>query len=288
MKKLFLLRSMLLALALISPPCTAVYAARLNDVDAVPHLGSEGKEGYRKFLASGKHRAFAIAPGGTWSWKGDGASVESASAEALLYCRENTDQQCVLYAVDDKLVFDAARWSGLWGPYLKNAEAGAAPTGTDRGKRFYNLSFRSPAGKPMNLADLRGKVVLLHFWGSWCPSCRSEMQELARLHQMLGSARDISLVLLQVREDFATAQQWLRQQKLSLPLHDSGVKSSKVDTLDVAGGKTLRDRDIAFAFPNTYILDKNGIVVFSHIGAVSGWPQYLPMLRDVAEKSGRQ
>jgi len=74
---------------------------------------------------------------------------------------------------------------------------------------------------------------------------------------------------------------------LNLPLFDSGVKGKGADTLTLADGKKIRDRDIAPAFPTTYILDKHGIVVFSNIGPVSHWSQYLPLLRDVAARSGR-
>ena len=44
---------------------------------------------------------------------------------------------------------------------------------------------------------------------------------------------------------------------------------------------------LAPAFPTTYILDKHGIIVFSNIGPVSRWSEYLPLLRDVAKHSGK-
>lgn len=140
----------------------------------------------------------------------------------------------------------------------------------------------------MKLSDYKGKVVVLHFWGSWCPSCLREMPELQQLYHAMSSSSDIQLVLLQVREKFASGQQWARQHQLDLPLHDSRVTdSSALDALSLAGGKAIHDRDIATAFPTTYILDKRGIVVFAHVGSISGWMQYLPLLRDVADKSGK-
>ena len=42
-------------------------------------------------------------------------------------------------------------------------------------------------GRTMNLAQLRGKVVLLNIWATWCPPCRTEMPSLDRLQQQLGS-----------------------------------------------------------------------------------------------------
>lgn len=275
----------LAALALLSP--LLALAAPLNDIKAIPHLDSAGQESYRDFLTFDKHRAFAIAPGGGWSWKGGEVSAESASKNALRTCQDENGLRCVLYAVDDNVVFNPQAWSGLWGPYLNRPEADQAGIGLRRGERFFDLAFRNASGKPMKLSDLRGKVVILHFWGSWCPPCRNEMPELQRLHQSFGDSSNVRMVLLQVQEDFSMSRQWTRQQHLSLPLYDSGVKSKKMNSLTLSDGRNINDRDLAPAFPTTYILDKYGIVVFSNIGPISRWSEYLPLLRDVSVRSGK-
>jgi thiol-disulfide isomerase/thioredoxin len=263
------------------------FAAPLDDADAIPHLDSAGRESYRDFLTFDKHRAFAIAPGGSWAWKGSEPTAESAAQSTLRTCREDSGLECALYALDDRVVFDAKAWSKLWGPYLNLSQANRAPVGLKRGERFYNLTFVSTSGKPINLADLRGKVVLLHFWGSWCPPCRKEMPELQQLHQLLGKDTEIRMVLLQVQEGFESSRQWASRQDLKLPLYDSGAKSKEMDALTLSDGKKIRDREIAPGFPTTYILDKHGIVVFSNIGPVSRWSEYLPLLHDVAARSGK-
>lgn len=264
-----------------------VMAAALNDIEAVPHLDAAGKQGYREFLAAEKHKAFVIAPGGIWFWKAGEDTAESAIENALQSCLEEKALSCTPYAVNDQIVFDEKAWLKLWGPYQGKAAAARAYVGKERGDRFYNLSFRNSAGKLMKLSDFRGKVVLLHFWGSWCPSCLREMPELQQLYRALGASSDIQMVLLQVREKFATGRQWVQQKNLDLPLHDSAVTGTALDLMSTAEGKPIHDRDIATAFPTTYVIDKHGIVVFSHVGAVSGWMQYLQLLRDVAERSGK-
>jgi len=262
-------------------------AAKASDAETIPHIDREGKDAFREYLAGGKHRAFVIAPGGAWAWKGEGVDIDSIVENAILECQQGTEQPCVPYAIDDKIVFDAGQWATLWGPYLKRAEASKAHIGKERGDRFFDLAIKSPAGKPMKVSDLRGKVTVLHFWGTWCPSCRLEMPELQRLYQELGDASGIQFVLLQVRENFSTAQQWAQQQHLTLPMYDSGVKKSGGENLLLANGKAISDRRLAVAFPTTYVLDKHGIVVFAHIGTIEGWSQYLPFLRDVEARSGK-
>lgn len=250
-----------------------------------PQVGKSGQEGFQEYRAALPHRAFAIAPGGAWGWSAKEANAEAASSAALAQCSENTEHNCVLFDVDGKKVFDAARWPTLWGPYLAKAEANKAPPGTGRRQRFPDLLFHdSPAAR---LSDLRGKVVVLHFWGSWCPPCRHELPEMEKLQALLRTSGDIRLVLVPVREEMADARRWLARQHLELPLYDAQAKAAAPGTLAGADGKTLNDRELAAVFPTSFVLDRNGIVVFSHHGPISDWPDYLPFLKDVAAKSRR-
>jgi thiol-disulfide isomerase/thioredoxin len=261
--------------------------AALADADAVPQLDARGKEGYQQFLAAPLPRAFAIAPGGAWGWATGAASSDLAEQEALDNCRGNTQQRCQLYARDRSVVFNSDAWARSWGPYKNKAEARAAKVGTLRGERFPDLLFRDGLGKPTSLAKLRGQVVVLHFWGSWCPPCKREMPELAGFIRANRQTRGTRFVLLQVREDFASAKAWAARIDPGLPLYDSGARGGSDDHFKLAGGGQVGDRAIAQAFPTTYVIDKYGIVVFAHVGPVTGWEQLSPLLRDVATRSGQ-
>jgi thiol-disulfide isomerase/thioredoxin len=50
-----------------------------------------------------------------------------------------------------------------------------------------NLSFHDAAGKPVTLADFKGRTVLLNLWATWCVPCRTEMPALNALEEKLGS-----------------------------------------------------------------------------------------------------
>jgi len=273
------------ALALYCACAAAFAASSAPGAGGAPQVGTSGREGFQEYRTAPLHRAFAIAPGGAWGWSNKEANAEAASSAALAQCSENTEQNCVLFDVDGKNVFDSGRWPTLWGPYLAKAEASKARPGTEKRQRFPDLVFHdSPAAR---LSDLRGKVVVLHFWGTWCPPCRHELPEMEKLQKLLGTSRDIRLVLVPVREDMADARRWLDRQHLDLPLYDAQVKGATPGALAGANGKALNDRDLAAVFPTSFVLDRNGIVVFSHRGPISDWPDYLPFLKDVAAKSGR-
>lgn len=272
---------------ILATVCALWACAAPAGADAPPHLPERGRADYARFSAFTLHRAFVIAPGGAWTWRAEADSPEAALEGALADCARRTPQPCVPYAVDDEVVFDRDAWPRLWGPYASAAQAATAPIGTQRGARFYDLAFRDPRGRAGTLSALDGKVRVLHFWGSWCGPCRHEMPDLQRLHESLRDRDDVVFVLLQVRERFDTSRRWAKAQGIGLPLYDSGSAGEDDKTLPLAGGGRVTDRALARFFPTTYVLDKRGLVLFSHVGPVPRWDEYAPFLRDAAERSGR-
>ena len=252
-----------------------------------PHLQPADHLEYRDYLEAPDHRAFAIAPGGAWGWSAGEPSAEAAETKALDDCGSHTEQQCVAYAVDGSVVFDQKAWTTLWGPYADAKGARNRRSGTMRGDRFPGLALSDAQGKPISVAALAGKVVLLHFWGTWCPPCRRELPELNKLHAAMADRSDVAFVLVQVREKFQVARDWLRREGLSLPLYDSGALGEQDKTFRLADGGSIADRRVASRFPTTYVLDKRGLVVFSHVGPVADWRQFEPFLRDAASGSGK-
>lgn len=252
---------------------------------AVPHLDAEGQGDFANYQKAGGHRAFAIAPGGAWGWKSEALSLAQAREAALASCAANTAQRCVPYDEDGHLVFDAKAWPRLWGPYADDAAAARATTGAALGQRFWNLAYRDPGGRNVSLQQLRGKVVVLHFWGAWCGPCRRELPHLQKLIDSYKGQSDVVFVLLQVREPIEQSLAWAQRQGLKLPLSDSGVRSGGDTALRLHAGGAVADREIATVFPSTYVLDRRGLVVFAKGGPVPDWAQYRDFLRDVVTRS---
>ena len=256
-------------------------AARLEDAGAVPHLSSRGQDGYRQFLGGSGHRAFAIAPGGGWGWSQGAASSDMALDQALEACQQHTRQRCVPYALDREVVFDGKGWGRLWRPYASAAEAKRTSEGTDRGQRFPDLVLTAPNGKPLKLSSLRGKVVVLHFWATWCHTCRQELPQFEKLQRSFARNKDLAFVFTQAREPADTSRKWLKQNGLKLALHDSGARSTRDDSFHLSSGQAIKDRQVAPVFPATYVLDRHGVVVFSLFGSAEDWSQYAPFLKDL-------
>lgn len=262
-------------------------AASLNDVDAVPHLDEHGRLGYQHFLASSPPRAFAIASGGAWGYASEASNMDAAELQALANCQTNTQQRCLIYSRDFSVVLKSPEWIHSWGPYKSSKEAQHSQSGVHVGERFPDLQLSDDRGRPIRLNQLRGNVVVLHFWGSWCPPCKRELPALANLIKSAKTRKNIRFVLVQARESFATAQEWAKLIDRQLPLFDSGMKDSRDKEFKLFNGEKIEDRKISMVFPTSYVIDKHGIVVFSHTGPIDYWPELMPFLMDVEKYSGR-
>ena len=256
--------------------------ADLGDGTAIPQVNAAGEAGYRAFADTPAHRAFAIAPGGTWAWVSGGATVELAEADALNACRQYTEQPCHLYAVDAQVVFDETAWAASWDLHMDADDVAEAPVGTGRGNRFPDLALTTSDGRAITLSDMRGKPVFLHFWGSWCPPCQAEFADLQKLHDALASDGSVAFVLVQGRESFAKSRRWASKRGFTMPLYDSGHQGQGEKSFRLADGAPLDDRRLASVYPTTYVLDAAGLVVFHQAGPGARWEQYEKLIRHIA------
>lgn len=259
-----------------------------REAQAIPHVNDDARNDYLSYNVSNYHKAFAIAPGGSWGWLTNQETLEQARKLALSRCREHTSQPCLMYAEDDQVVFSQKQWASIWGPYLSTAEAKLRRYGRKRGDRLFNLQFHDLKRKTVRLSDLYGKVVLVHFWGSWCPPCLGEFPNLLKFYQQLQQdyPDQVAMVLLQIREPISDSIKWVDEKGFSeLPLYDSGADGEKNIMLTLANGKKLPDRYMATVFPSSYIIDKNGVILFSYSGAIHNWSEYLPLIEDAVNNS---
>ncbi len=168
-------------------------------------------------------------------------------------------------------------------PTPKSTPSTTTTTPLAVGAPFPDLAFRDAKGQPVKLSDLRGKVVILHFWGSWCGPCLREMPAIQTVWERSGKSADAyAFVPLQVRESFIDTARWAKLQKLSLPLFDSGAASADDGELRLASGGVIQDRELASVFPTTYVLDRDGKIAMRHIGPIEDWTRIEPLLHRLA------
>jgi cytochrome c biogenesis protein CcmG, thiol:disulfide interchange protein DsbE len=104
----------------------------------------------------------------------------------------------------------------------------------------------------LQLEDLRGRVVLLDFWASWCGPCRESLPQYQKLRDEYPRA-DFEVLAVSLDEDIKEALGFLKQVPLQFPLlHDPEGK--------VASAYALK------GMPSSYLIDRNGILRSQHVG----------------------
>lgn len=130
------------------------------------------------------------------------------------------------------------------------------PAGAAEGAPAPTFTLPARAGGEVSLAGLKGQVVLINFWATWCGPCRKEMPLLDQIYQRYKSL-GFTLLAVNVEEDSAGAEKWLAATPVSFPvLFDRQNAVSKL--YDVT------------AMPSTVIVDRKGNVRFVHYGYVPG------------------
>ena len=116
------------------------------------------------------------------------------------------------------------------------------------------LRFVDGEGRPLTLADFRGKVILLNIWATWCIPCLREMPTLDRLQAKLGGPR-FEVVVLSI--DIG-----------GIPVVEKFYRALKLDSLGIYVDKTLRvKRDLGIVgIPTTLLIDRQG----REIGRLAG------------------
>lgn len=112
-------------------------------------------------------------------------------------------------------------------------------------------SVRALDGTTKTMASLRGRVVLIGFWATWCVPCVAELPSFVRLRDSVrGEPIDLLLV---TDEDPGKVKRFLADRGFDLPVY---VSDGPVPAAFAAPG-----------VPATFIVDRNGSVVYRHVGA---------------------
>ena len=104
----------------------------------------------------------------------------------------------------------------------------------------------------LSLGSLRGKVVLLNFWATWCKPCEDEMPAMERLYRSLAGT-DFELVAVSVDEDPAAVVSFVKRLGLSFPVLWDSTQSVTADYQ-------------TFRFPESLLVGRDGVVLERYVG----------------------
>lgn len=133
----------------------------------------------------------------------------------------------------------------------------AAGTGIRRGGVAPAFSLEDLNGTKVSLSDFQGRPVLINFWASWCPPCRTEMPDLQRVHAAQGPD---GLVILGVntlyQDELDDVREFATEQKLTFPI-----------LLDSEGAVAVAYR--ASTLPTSVFVDRTGKIHLVQIGPMT-------------------
>ena len=106
----------------------------------------------------------------------------------------------------------------------------------------------------LKLSELRGKIVVINFWATWCEPCKVEMPFFEKLHQ--SDSANLEILGINFDEPTPQVEQFVEEYRLNFPiLLDPGGEVQKL----------YRVR----GYPTTFIVDDNGIIRYHHIGLIT-------------------
>lgn len=115
-----------------------------------------------------------------------------------------------------------------------------------------SFSFRNEKGEVVSTERLKGKVVFINFWASWCPPCRAEMPSIDELYKQFKNDERYVFVFMNEDEDKQKAINYLKKEGFDMPIMTSASAISQ----DLYSG----------TLPTTIVLNKAGELAMKHEG----------------------
>jgi peroxiredoxin len=142
----------------------------------------------------------------------------------------------------------------------------------DHQREHPEFALKDLTGKTWTFSDLRGRVVVVNFWATWCPPCRKEMPDLETLYERFGSQ---GLVILGISdEEAAKVERFIRERKVTFPV-----------LLDP--GRKVNEMFVVEGIPKTLVYDREGKLVAQSID-MRTQKQFLEMLAKAGIGESRQ
>jgi peroxiredoxin len=116
-----------------------------------------------------------------------------------------------------------------------------------------DFSLKNLEGEAVNLENLKGKIVFLNFWATWCPACRDEMPSMEKLYTKFKD-KDFIMLAVNLREKPKTVRSFKEEYRLNFPI-----------LLDTDGSVSYRYG--VRSIPATFLIDREGHLIGRAVGA---------------------
>ncbi|MBI5440478.1 MAG: TlpA family protein disulfide reductase [Deltaproteobacteria bacterium] len=129
---------------------------------------------------------------------------------------------------------------------------GGEPPKPEVGKPAPDFTVTTLGGEAVRLRDLRGRVVFVNLWATWCPPCREEMPSMVRLYQAM-RGRGVEIVAVSEDTDRVALEKFVKRYGVTFPVAQD--ENKRIYGLYRATG-----------VPETHLIDRRGILRHIQIG----------------------
>jgi len=117
------------------------------------------------------------------------------------------------------------------------------------------ITFKDASGNVVDLGALKGKVIFVNFWATWCPPCIAEMPAVNKLYEQFKDHQDVVFLLVDADGEFQKSQQFMDKKKYKMPVY---AVASPIPKTIFKG-----------SLPTTVVFDKMGRLSYHGEGAAN-------------------
>lgn len=117
------------------------------------------------------------------------------------------------------------------------------------------IKFKDASGNIVDLGALKGKVIFINFWATWCPPCLAEMPSVNKLYEQFKDDKDIVFIMVDADSDLGKSQKYMDKKGYKLPVYQV---ASNIPEVIFKG-----------SLPTTVVFDKQGRLSYNEAGAAN-------------------
>lgn len=123
----------------------------------------------------------------------------------------------------------------------------------EKTKAAYDFTLNQLDGETLNFEDLKGKVVFINFWATWCAPCVAEMPSINSLYKIYEDNPEVVFVMINVENKEDKVRKFIKKKKFSFPIFLPNA--SQIPRVYESKG-----------IPTTFVLDKDGYIAYKKVG----------------------